>query len=85
MKLFQRQEYDTPEEKKLSVLRFWFFVVSIFSFAIPLAILYVVNMGRGGSLLWSFALKPSLIIFVIVVVILVVVYLIYRAVLLRKS
>jgi hypothetical protein len=79
MSLFQRKEYDTPEEKKLSLLRFWFFVLGTFSFVIPLAVLYVMNMGRGGAWLWAFALKPSLFIFAIVVVILVIIYFVYRA------
>ena len=85
MPLFQKKEYNSPEEKKLSVLRFWFFVVGLFAFIIPLAVLYVVNMARGGGWLWAFALKPSLIIFVIVAVILLVVYYIYRAILFKNK
>ncbi|MBN1955641.1 MAG: hypothetical protein JW900_11405 [Anaerolineae bacterium] len=81
MKLFERREYDTPEEKKLSVVRFWFFVVGIFALIIPLAVLYTVNAARLGSLV----LVPSLTIFGIVVVILVIVYFVYRAVLMRNK
>lgn len=85
MKLFQRKEYDNPVEKKLSVLRFWFFTLSIFSFVIPFSILYIVNMARGGQWLMAFALRPTLVIFAIVVVILVVVYFAYRAILMRQQ
>ncbi len=86
MKLFQRQEFATPEEGKLSVMRFWFFVLAIFSFVIPAAILFAIHLlGRamGVSSLWGDVLRPSLVIFVIITVILVVVYFIYRAILLR--
>lgn len=85
MKLFQKREYATVEEKKLSVLRFWFFVLALFSWVIPFIVLYLLNMARTGSYLWSYALKPSLIIFAVVVVILLVVYFVYAWLLKRKA
>ena len=85
MKLFQRKEYGTPEEKKLSLLRFWLFVIGVFSFVGSFAFLYVANMARTGAFLWAFALRPSLTIFVVVAVILVIVYFAYRAVVMRSK
>lgn len=85
MKLFQRKQYDNPVEKKLSVMRFWFFTLSIFSFVIPFAILYIVNLARSGKWLMAYALKPTLIISAIVVIILVIVYFAYRAILMRQQ
>lgn len=85
MKLFQKKEYATVEERKMSVMRFWFFVLALFSWIVPFIVLYVMNMGRPGGYLWSYALKPSLIIFAIVVVILVIVYFVYGMILKRRA
>jgi hypothetical protein len=85
MKLFQRKEYDNPVEKKLSVMRFWFFTLGIFSFVVPFAILYIVNLARSGKWLMAYAFKPAFIIFAIVVVIEVIVYFAYRAILMRQQ
>ena len=84
MKLFQRKQYDDPVKKKLSVMRFWFFTLGIFSFVVPFAILYIVNLARSGKWLMAYALQPALTIFAIIVAILVIVYFIYRSILMRQ-
>jgi hypothetical protein len=85
MKLFRRKQYDDPAEKKLSVMRFWFFTLGIFSFVVPFAILYIVNLARSGKWLMTYALRPTLIIFAIVVAILVIVYFVYRSILMQQQ
>jgi hypothetical protein len=63
MPLFQNKQGLTAEEKKLKVLTFWLFVVSVFAWVIPFTLLFVVGLmsqavGQGSA--FSVAFLPSL-------------------------
>ena len=44
MPLFQQKESLSDEEKKLSVVAFWLFVVAVFAWVIPFVMLFVLNL-----------------------------------------
>jgi Na+/H+-dicarboxylate symporter len=86
MPLFQREQDLTEEERKLKVLTFWLFVVSVFAWVIPFTLLFVVGLmnqavGQGGA--FSVAFLPSLGTFAVTVLLCVVVYLVYRKTILK--
>ena len=84
MPLFQTKENLTDDEKKLSVVTFWLFVVAVFAWVIPFVVLFVFNLlthvvGRAMSA----ALLPSILTFAVTAVLCVVVYYVYRKVILK--
>ena len=86
MPLFQKKETLSDEERKLSVVTFWLFVVSVFAWVIPFTLLFVVGLmnqalGQGGA--FSVAFLPSLGTFAVTVILCVIVYLIYRKAILK--
>ena len=86
MSLFQKKEMLTDEEKKLSVVTFWLFVVAVFAWVIPFTLLFVLGMlnqtlGQGSA--FSFAFVPSLLTFAITAVLCAAVYLAYKKLVLK--
>ncbi len=81
MPLFQKKENMTEEEKKLSVVTFWLFVVTLFAWAIPFSVLFVMGlMGQtiGGKSAFATAFTPSLISFIITAILSVIIYFAYK-------
>ncbi len=81
MPLFQKKENMTEEEKKLSVVVFWLFVVAVFAWVISFTSLYVIgsmNQAAGIGTAVRTAFMPSLIIFVVTAVLCVIVYFVYK-------
>lgn len=86
MPLFTSREGLTEEQRKLKVLTFWLFVVSVFAWVIPFTLLFVVglmNQALGQGSAFSVAFLPSLGTFAVTVVLCVIVYLIYRKAILK--
>jgi hypothetical protein len=86
MPLFQKKENLTDEEKKLSVVTFWLFVVVVFSWVLPFTVLFVLgllqqSLGVGSA--FSTALAPSLITCVVSAILCVVVYFAYKKVVVK--
>ena len=85
MSLFQKKENPTEEGKKLSVVTFWLFVVAVFSWVIPLSVLFVLNLATktaGGAL--GVALMPSLLTFAVTAVLCIIAYFAYRRIVLKS-
>ena len=79
MPLFQKKENLSDEEKKLSVVTFWLFVVALFSWVIPYTLLFVLQLTTksvGGAM--GAALVPSLVTFIVAAVLSVIVYWAYK-------
>ncbi len=86
MPLFQKKENLTDEEKKLSVLTFWLFVVAVFSWVLPFTVLFLLGLvqeAAGAGKAFSTALMPSLVTFVVSAVLCVIVYFAYKKVVLK--
>jgi uncharacterized membrane protein len=84
MPLFQQKENLSGEEKKLSVVTFWLFVVAVFAWVIPLVMLFVLNLTTkpvGAAL--SAAFLPSIATFLVTAVLCVGVYFAYRKLILK--
>jgi hypothetical protein len=86
MPLFQSKENLTENERKLKVLTFWLFVVSVFAWVIPFTLLFVVGLmnqalGQGGA--FAVAFLPSLGTLAVTVVLCIIVYLVYRKTILK--
>ena len=86
MPLFEQKENLTDEEKKLNVVTFWLFVVTIFSWVLPFTVLFVIglvqqSLGIGSA--FSTALIPSLMTLVVSAVLCVIVYFAYKKVVLK--
>jgi hypothetical protein len=86
MPLFEQKENQTDEEKRLSVVVFWLFVVAVFSWVLPFTVLFLVGMvqqslGAGGA--FSTALVPSLLTFAVSAVLCVIVYFAYKKLILK--
>jgi hypothetical protein len=79
MPLFQQKQNLSDEEKKLSVVTFWLFVVVVFAWVIPFVVLFVLNLTTnpvGGAM--SAALLPSLLTLVVTAVLCIIVYFAYK-------
>jgi hypothetical protein len=79
MPLFQKKENLSDEERKLSIVTFWLFVVSLFAWVIPFVVLFVLNLTTapvGGAM--GAAFLPSILTFVVTAVLCVIVYFLYR-------
>ena len=75
MPLFQKKENLSDEEKKLSVVTFWLFVVALFSWVIPFTLLFVLQLTTetvGGAM--GAALMPSIVTFIVAAVLCVIAY-----------
>lgn len=86
MPLFQKKENMTDEEKKLSIVTFWLFVVAVFAWALPFAVLFVMGLMKqavGGGSAFGTAFMPSLISFLVAAVLCVIVYFAYRKLILK--
>lgn len=86
MPLFQKKESLTDEEKRLRVVAFWLFVVAVFSWAVPFAVLFVLGlMGQvaGAGSAFSVAFVPSLITFLVSAVLCVIVFFAYKKLILK--
>ena len=84
MPLFQQKENLSDEEKKLSVVTFWLFVVAVFAWVIPFVMLFVLNLTTkpvGGAI--GAAFLPSLATFVVAAILGVIVYFAYRKMVLK--
>lgn len=84
MPLFQKKESMSDEEKKLSVVTFWLFVVSVFAWVIPFVIFFILNLTTkpvGAAMGASFL--PSLATFVVAAVLSVIVWFAYRKLVLK--
>ena len=86
MPLFEKKELRTAEEKKLSVVTFWLFVVAVFAWVIPFTLLFVLgllnqSLGQGGA--FGFAFLPSLLTFVVAAVLCAIVYWAYKKLVLK--
>ena len=84
MPLFQKKENPTEEDKKLSVVTFWLFVVALFAWVIPITVLFVLNLTThpvGGAI--TAALMPSIITFLITAVLCIIVYFAYKRLVLK--
>jgi hypothetical protein len=86
MPLFQKREYATEEEKKLSVVTYWLFVVAVFAWVVPFTVLFVFGMmqqtlGLGSA--FSVAWLPSLTSFVIAAILCLIAYYAYRKLVLK--
>ena len=84
MPLFQKKENLSDEEKKLSVVTFWLFVVAVFAWVIPFVMLFVLNLTTksvGGAI--GAAFLPSIATLVVTAVLCVGVYFAYRKVVLK--
>lgn len=78
MPLFQKRENLSDQDKKLSVVTFWLFVVCVFAWVVPFAVLFVLNLTThpvGGAL--AAALMPSLTALVVTTVLCVIAYYAY--------
>ena len=84
MPIFQQKENLSGEEKKLSVVTFWLFVVAVFAWVIPFVMLFVLNLTtkQVGAAMGA-AFLPSIATFVVTVVLCVGVYYAYRKVVLK--
>jgi uncharacterized membrane protein len=84
MPLFQKKENLSDEEKKLSVVTFWLFVVAVFSWVIPFVVLFVLNLTTSavGSAMGA-AFLPSIVTFVVTAVLCVIVHFLYRRLILK--
>ena len=86
MPFFQKKENLSDEEKKLTVVTFWLFVVAVFSWAIPFAILFtlgILGAAVGGQSALGFALMPSIVALVVTAVLCVIVYFAYKSLVLK--
>ncbi|MBN1933076.1 MAG: hypothetical protein JW934_00350 [Anaerolineae bacterium] len=86
MPLFQKKENMTEEEKKLSIVTFWLFVVALFAWAIPFAVLFVLGLmgqalGLGGA--FGTAFTPSLVSFIVTAILCVIIYFAYKKLVLK--
>jgi uncharacterized protein with PQ loop repeat len=84
MPLFQKHELATKEEKNLSVITFWLFVVATFAWVIPFTVLFVLQLTTqtvGRAI--SGALMPSIVTFIVTSVLCALVYMAYRKVFLK--
>ena len=79
MPLFQKKENLSDQDKKLSVVTFWLFVVCVFAWVVPFAVLFVLNLTTnpvGGALVA--ALMPSLTALVVTAVLCIIVFYAYK-------
>lgn len=86
MPLFQKKENMTEEEKKLSVVTFWLFVVALFAWVIPFTVLFVLGLLKqtvGAGSAFETAFMPSLITFLVTAVLCVLVYFGYKKFILK--
>mgnify|MGYP000004236125 CR=1 FL=1 len=86
MPLFQKKENLTEEEKKLSVVTFWLFVIALFAWVIPFTVLFVLGLMKqtvGAGSAFATAFTPSLISFVITAILCVLVYFGYKKFILK--
>jgi len=86
MPLFRKKENMTDEEKKLSVVSFWLFVIAVFAWVLPFTVIFLLalvqqSLGMGNA--FSSALLPSLISFGVTVVLCLIVYFAYRKLIVR--
>jgi uncharacterized protein with PQ loop repeat len=84
MSLFQKKENLSDDERKLSVVTFWLFVVAVFAWVIPFTVLFVLNLTThavGGAI--SAALLPSLLTFAVTAVLCVIVFFAYKKLVLK--
>ena len=84
MPLFEKRENLSGEERKLSVVTFWLFVVAVFAWVVPYTMLFVLQLTSypvSGAL--KAALLPSLATFGVTVALCAIVYLIYRKAVLK--
>ncbi len=79
MSLFQKKENMSEDEKKLSVVTFWLFVVVVFSWVVPFTVLFVLQLTQNavGAAIGA-ALLPSVIALVVTAVLCVIVYVAYK-------
>ncbi len=84
MPLFQQKENLSGEEKKLSVVTFWLFVVAVFAWVIPFVMLFVLNLTTKpvGSAIGA-AFLPSIATLVVAAILGVIVHLAYRKMVLK--
>ena len=86
MPLFQKKENQTDEEKKLTVVTFWLFVVAVFAWVIPFTVLFVLgllNQALGQASALAFALMPSLVTFLVTCALCAVAYMAYKRLVLK--
>jgi len=84
MPLFQKKENLSDEEKKLSVVTFWLFVVAVFAWVIPFVVIFVLNLTInpvGGAM--GAAFLPSIVTFLVTAVLCAIVYFLYRKLILK--
>jgi hypothetical protein len=87
MSLFKKDPNLSEDDKKLSVVTFWLFVVAVFAWIIPFTVLFVLGlMGQalGGRSAFSYALLPSLVTFAVTTVLCVIVYFGYKKLVLKS-
>ena len=79
MPLSQEKETLSDEEKKLSVVTFWLFVVSVYAWIIPFVVLFVLNLTTNpvGRAMGA-AFLPSIVTFLVTAVLCAIVYFLYR-------
>jgi hypothetical protein len=86
MPLFKNDPNLSEDDKKLSVVTFWLFVVAVFAWVIPFTVLFVLGlMGQalGGRSAFSFALLPSIATFAVASVLCAIVYFAYKRLVLK--
>ena len=79
MPLFQKKENLSDEEKKLSVVTFWLFVVALFSWVIPYTLLFMLQLTTNpvGKAMGA-ALGSSLVTFIVASVLCIAAYFAYK-------
>ena len=82
-------EQKTELERKkanLKVVTFWLFVVAVFGWVVPYAVIFVLNlavtMGNVGQAI-GISILPSLVPFAVTVVLCVIAYFLYRKLILK--
>jgi uncharacterized membrane protein len=84
MPLFQKKENLSDEEKRLSVVTFWLFVVSVFAWVIPFVVIFILNlMTNPVGRAMGAAFLPSIVTFLVTAVLCAIVYFLYRKLIVR--
>lgn len=86
MPLFQKPENQSEDQKKLSVVTFWLFVVALFSWVIPFTVLFVLGLAGqsvGGKSAFAFAITPSLLTFAVTAILCFIVHYAYKKMVLK--
>ena len=86
MPLFEKKVYTTEEQKHLSVVTYWLFVVAVFAWVIPFTLIFVLKLmetaGNTGAAMAG-ALWPSIITFLVAAVLCILAYFVYRKLILK--